>query len=295
MKNTRKDRQIALRAVTVYAVLVAVMVIVVAGVFAGMEDGGAALSAALPAVMFTPLLASLLAHLLITRGRRSLWRLWGLRPARWSRAWAAMGAVLAVVVVIAALQVTMAMLFGVVDWAPSDAAVTILPLVPVLLVVTCVTTFGEEVGWRGYARALLRERFGRWPVAWGIAAFWAAWHVPAYVVYRISDGFPVREMVASSGNILLAGVVLALFVEWAGAVWPAVVGHAAANTVLVYANSNLIGGTAGLGDGAFWAYTGIGWVLWAVAVWSVGKRTLERSTRREETSVVGLAGLNYYR
>jgi len=69
---------------------------------------------------------------------------------------------------------------------------------------------------------------------------------------------PLAGALTTLGGLLLGGLVLSALSALGGSVWPAVVGHAAMNSLVVFATSTLV-----TGDPA--AIGAIGWIPWALA------------------------------
>lgn len=192
--------------------------------------------------------------------------IWPLRPA--GRVWAGLGVVTLVVSVVAALTVLLPVAAGVVRWEPlPDAALTallILPLVPV----TMLSTLGEELLWRGALQTALAP-WGWWRSSVAIGAVWTLWHAPLLATYVATGSMTGEQAVVTSGNLLLASIVLGAVRAWSGSVWPAVLGHALLNTVLVYATSNLTTSADALDDAARWLHAGLGWLSWGLAIGAI--------------------------
>lgn len=108
---------------------------------------------------------------------------------------------------------------------------------------------GEEPGWRGYALPRLQERFGpvrAWLILgplwilWHVPAFWCAgWHHPPFTIYVV--------LLMSLCVLLNFGTNLARY-----AVFPAILGHAAFNTVSQYL-AGLFANTPMTNSNAFWS------------------------------------------
>lgn len=99
-------------------------------------------------------------------------------------------------------------------------------------VLSCLTAFGEEVGWRGYMPTRLVTAGVPKPVLIS-GLIWALWHVPLILSGQYGAGSRPRL----SATLFVIGVIadgyLAAFLrlQW-GSVWPAVVMHGAWNAVI---------------------------------------------------------------
>jgi len=119
-----------------------------------------------------------------------------------------------------------------VDSAAANFAVSLLAAATIGTAVSCVSAFGEEVGWRGYMLTrLIAAGVPRPVLASGV--IWALWHVPLILSGQYAAGSYPRV----SALIFVAGVValgyLAAYVRLqSGSVWPAVVLHGAWNAII---------------------------------------------------------------
>ena len=122
---------------------------------------------------------------------------------------------------------------------------------------------GEEPGWRGYALPRLQERFGpvrAWLIlgalwtTWHLPAFWCAeWHAPPFGIYL--------PLMMSLCAILNFSTNLAR-----DAVIPAILGHAAFNTVSQYL-AGLFANTPMSNSNVFW--TAVNAVVTAMGIGSL--------------------------
>ena len=63
-------------------------------------------------------------------------------------------------------------------------------MVVVALVFVLPNTLGEELGWRGFALPELLKRFGPLAASLILGVFWAAWHLPMWLMYG-KPGLPL--------------------------------------------------------------------------------------------------------
>ncbi|MGO2748240.1 CPBP family intramembrane glutamic endopeptidase, partial [Microbacterium sp.] len=160
---------------------------------------------------------------------------------------------------------------GLVEFAPVEGAAAAALLVLPLSIVWMVFAFGEEIGWRGYLTSLLAP-LGFWRSTLVIGGFWAAWHLPLTLTYALDGTMPFRDVVSTTVNLLFAAVAISLVRWFSGSVWPAVFAHAVMNTMGQFAYSNLITPLTSLDDGAYWAFFGVSWGVWAVVLAVVTRR-----------------------
>lgn len=223
------------------------------------------LNAITPLVMWSPALVVVVLHLAFRPPVPLLrWAALGVRPA--GRTLAVTGLLLAVLVLVPTVTIAVAVPLGLVDFAPADGAATTALLVLPMILVMMLTALGEETAWRGYVQSALAP-LGFWRSSLVIAAYWSLWHLPVAASYWLDGQMAGREVVVTSVNLLLSAIVLSAVRYLSGSVWPAVAGHAMLNTVLVFAYSNLVGPTAELSDGAYWAYALVTWAVWGLAIW----------------------------
>lgn len=228
------------------------------------------LSIATPALQWIPFVVILVVHLAMRPGVR-FWR-WsaiGVRPV--ARTIGSAGIALVVFVAVPLLTIVVASALGLVNIAPVEGAATAALLVLPLSIVWMVFAFGEEIGWRGYLTSLLAP-LGFWRSTLVIGGFWAAWHLPLTLTYALDGTMPFRDVVSTTVNLLFAAVAISLVRWFSGSVWPAVFAHAVMNTMGQFAYSNLITPLTSLDDGAYWAFFGVSWGVWAVVLAVVTRR-----------------------
>ncbi|MGO3319603.1 MAG: CPBP family intramembrane glutamic endopeptidase [Microbacterium gubbeenense] len=222
------------------------------------------LSIATPALQWIPFVVILVVHLAMRPGVR-FWR-WsaiGVRPV--ARTIGSAGIALVVFVAVPLLTIVVASVLGLVEIAAVEGAATAALLVLPLSIVWMVFAFGEEIGWRGYLTSTLAP-LGFWRSTLAIGAFWAAWHLPLTLTYALDGSMPLRDVVSTTINLLLAAVAIAAVRWFSGSVWPAVFAHAVMNTMGQFAYSNLITPLTSLDDGAYLAFYGVSWAVWAVVL-----------------------------
>lgn len=103
-----------------------------------------------------------------------------------------------------------------------------LAMMPVVVLLNCVATFGEEIGWRGWLLPNLLP-LGTVPALVLSGAVWGLWHAPVILLgynYQRTDLVGVLLMV---GWCTLLGIVFGWLRLRSASVWPAVVAHAAVN------------------------------------------------------------------
>lgn len=242
---------------TILAALAALTLLPVLGLaafaFAGGIDG-TGLQSLTPAVMLLPALATVIVWS-ITRPEPlgSALRLRAERGWRRSLGWSVLA--LGIIGVLGIATAGIAVLLGVaqpnVDWA------AVLPALPVAVVTALAFALAEEVAWRGWAQRLLAPA-GLVRSSLVIAGFWATWHAPALAVWVVEGSMPLPVALVTLGGLVPGGLVLSALAALGGSVWPAAVGHAAMNTLVVVATSTLVTGDAT-------AIGLLGWLPWALA------------------------------
>ncbi len=267
-------------AVRTFAGFVIVLLLLTAAAMAPIWFGGAStdlLGPLTPVLQWLPLVVMLGVHLITRRGRSFL-RQSAITPLR---PFAPIGRagllVIVVLVLVPAITIAVSVGVGAEELTIADGAASTAALILPLVVVTTVMTIGEEVAWRGYLTTLLAP-WGFWRASTAIAVVWSLWHLPLTATYLVDGTIPGREVLATTVNLFLAAFVLSAVRYLSHSVWPAVLGHALLNTVLVYAYANLIIPTAELDDGAYWLHHAVSWVVWAAAI--TVTVALVRRTRR---------------
>ncbi len=220
-------------------------------------------------LMYTPALASVVARIAGHEGMRDISFRWGgVVGTRASiSAW-----LLPVAVGLAAYGVGWAT--GLVGFAApvqgglksiANPAVRLLATIPLALtigtLVSCVSAFGEELGWRGYMVPRLVEAEVRAPdVVSGL--IWCAWHVPLI----LWGGYAVGKFPALSVLLFVLTIlpVALLYFRWrmaSGSIWPTVIAHGTWNVVI-----QAVFDTYAHGEGAA-IWVGESGVLTAAAMW----------------------------
>ncbi|SED77248.1 CAAX protease self-immunity [Ruania alba] len=218
-----------------------------------------------PALQWLPLLVMLGVHLATRRGTSFL-RQSALTPVRpFGPIARTSGLILVMLVAVPVVTIAGSVLVGAEEFTIADGAGSAALMIAPLVAVTMILTVGEEVAWRGYLATLLAP-WGFWRASGAIAALWSLWHLPLTATYLLDGAIPGREVLATTVNLFLSAFVLSAVRYLSGSVWPAVLGHALLNTVLVYAYANFIIPTADLGAGAYWLHNAVSWVVWGAAI-----------------------------
>ncbi|MBO1752845.1 CPBP family intramembrane metalloprotease [Actinotalea sp. BY-33] len=221
-----------------------------------------AFNAAVPLLSWAPALSALTAHLLT--GRRTTFARWtALRPLASRRVAGTCASVLGVFLVVPAMTTALGVATGVVEWQPTAEAWGLAPLVLPFALLALVTVVGEEIGWRGALQTTLAP-WGAWRASLLIAGLWSLWHLPLTLGYASTGDLAVRDVVATSVDLLVVGVLLSAARLASSSMWPAAWAHALMNSTLAFAESNLTTSARELADGPFWAAQAITWVVLAV-------------------------------
>jgi membrane protease YdiL (CAAX protease family) len=111
-----------------------------------------------------------------------------------------------------------------------------LAMIPLALtigtVMSCLSAFGEEVGWRGYLVPRLVE--GEFPAPFLVSALiWCAWHTPLILWggYAVGSN-PMLSVLLFCLSITPVGLLYARWRMASGSVWPCVIAHGAWNVVI---------------------------------------------------------------
>lgn len=114
-------------------------------------------------------------------------------------------------------------------------------VVPVAVIVVMVT-FGEEIGWRGFALPLLQRRYGALAAALLVTPIWALWHLPYFFTVTTYRGFAPVGYVGFVFGLACGSIVLTWLYNGTGgsilacAIWHGLynleTGTAAANSTI---------------------------------------------------------------
>jgi len=95
---------------------------------------------------------------------------------------------------------------------------------PYLLFTNSIFALGEEIGWRGYLLAKLKnENF--YNRALIVGAIWSVWHLPIYIRMNI----PAVSIVIFILNIFIISIIYAWLFEKNNSIWSATIIHATHN------------------------------------------------------------------
>ena len=206
---------------------------------------------------YLPALASLVA-ILVVLGRRRLAGLWRLRPASPRELFASYGLALAVMVPTLVAPALAGLLFGA-QFKSAGVLLAALPTIVLGTLLFALSTFGEEVLWRGQLQLALR-RLGFWRSSLLIGAVWMVWHLPLHLTYLAVGALTGEQVLAATLGIAAWAPLLAALVERRGVLWPAVFAHAVPLSSLQLLTE------ASVQDAVpFWAVTVLGWVAMLVA------------------------------
>lgn len=195
-----------------------------------------------------PALVSLaVMRLLPLPGSLGTW--WSLRPGGWRKF--LLGAIVAVGALLGAyaLTVVLAAVTGIAAPLPFEELAPILLILVPVIVVYSLSTFGEEVAWRGYLQRLLRH-WGFWRSSAAVAGIWVMFHLPLHGTLAVQGTLPTHILVSSTLLLFPLGLFLSAAVTRFGSIWPAVFAHALPMSAL-----NLIRDPDLLNPGQFWAFT----------------------------------------
>ncbi|WP_242636533.1 CPBP family glutamic-type intramembrane protease [Myceligenerans salitolerans] len=197
---------------------------------------------------------------------------WKLRPGGWRRLLAGAAVGVLVLVAVYAVAALLAQFLGIATVIDAAALGSVALMVPVFAVVFAVSTFGEEVAWRGFLQQAW-SGWSFWRSSTSIGLVWVAFHVPLHGAMAVQGTLPWSTAVSATLALLPLGILLSAFVMRWGSVWPAVFAHAAPLTTL-----NLLTepGELGLGDQLTIVAIGSALMLAAASVLSNGRRARSR-------------------
>jgi membrane protease YdiL (CAAX protease family) len=118
------------------------------------------------------------------------------------------------------------------DFAEMSGLPSTIGIVAVAVLVLLVNGYGEETGWRGFALPLLQRRFTPLPAMLLLAAIWAGWHLPMFLVVNSFRGFSAGTVVGWLLGLTAGSIVLGwLYNSSGGSVALVAVWHAGFNMV----------------------------------------------------------------
>ncbi len=128
-----------------------------------------------------------------------LWRM----PVRWWAATLSPLAFLGVALAVALVSGTLP------SWSDFGrfSGLEAIGVVPVAVIVI-LSTFGEEVGWRGFALPLLQRRYGALVAALILTPIWAVWHLPFFFTVATYRDFPPVGYIGFVFGIACGSIVL---------------------------------------------------------------------------------------
>ena len=177
-------------------------------------------------LMLVPALASVVARLALKEGFADVSFRFGGR-----RGWSAIGFALVFPVVVGLIAYGIAWTTGLARFDPQPLGGLIVPFA-IGVAVSLVLVSGEEIGWRGYMLTRLIDAGVPRPVLVS-GLIWGLWHVPLVLVGVYAAGpSPTLSAVLIMVSITSFGYVIARMRLETGSVWPAVVLHAAWNSVI---------------------------------------------------------------
>jgi membrane protease YdiL (CAAX protease family) len=130
-------------------------------------------------------------------------------------------------------------------------------------VLSCLSAFGEEVGWRGYMVPRLVEAEAPAPYLTS-ALIWCFWHVPLILWGGYAVGpYPLLSALLFIAVVTPAGLLYARWRMASGSVWPCVIAHGSWNVLIQSVFDRF---TTGEGSALWIGESGI---LTVAAVWIV--------------------------
>ncbi|MGH7944777.1 MAG: CPBP family glutamic-type intramembrane protease [Opitutaceae bacterium] len=117
--------------------------------------------------------------------------------------------------------------------APMNLAIQLVLAITLGTLANSFGVIGEEVGWRGYMLTRLIE--GQFPMPIFLSGvLWSAWHLPLVFAghYAVVGGHTFASAGLFTIGTIAAGYVAAHVRLSSGSVWPAVVAHAAWNSII---------------------------------------------------------------
>jgi membrane protease YdiL (CAAX protease family) len=242
-------------------------------------------------LVWVPALASVVARLVLREGFSDVsFRLGG------RRGWSAIVVALLFPIVVGLIAYGIAWMSDLARFAPrsdiaGDAASPLTAFVVLLAASATIGTLtltltaaGEEIGWRGYMLTRLIDAGVPRPVLVS-GLLWGLWHVPGTLTGVYATGpSPLLSAVLLMVTITSLGYVIGRMRLETGSVWPAIVVHAAWNSIIVGAyDSATTGAGAALWVGESGVLTAFTLVV-AAFLFSWGRWTIRRQPEARRSS-----------
>lgn len=181
-------------------------------------------------LMWVPAVASLVARGVLREGVGDVSFRWGGR-----RGWWAVAAAVAMPVAVGGAAYGTAWGLGLVGWRtlPHGGFFHYLALeLTVGIAFSSLFAAGEEIGWRGYMLTRLVDGGVPRPLL-ASGLIWAAWHMPLILSGQYASGpHPALSAALFAVTVVGGALFVGVLRLWSGSVWPAVVMHAAWNSVI---------------------------------------------------------------
>jgi CAAX protease family protein len=265
-------RRRARRGLTIYFAILVVLSVAIEG-FVIINPH---LDGLIAGLMLVPALASVVARLVLREGFSDVSFRFGGR-----RGWSAILQALIFPVVVGLVAYGIAWTTGLARLDLQPVGGLVVPFA-IGVVVSLVLVSGEEIGWRGYMLTRLIDSGVPRPVL-ASGLIWGLWHVPIVLAGVYAAGpSPALSAVLIMVSITSFGYVIARMRLETGSVWPAVVLHAAWNSIIQGPfDGATTGGGATLWVGESGVLTALTLVVAAV-IYSRGRWTVIRSLPRRE-------------
>jgi membrane protease YdiL (CAAX protease family) len=211
-------------------------------------------------LMWSPAVASVIARLILKEGFSDVsFRFGGLRTLPWY----ALG--LGVPLAVGILAYGGAWLTRLVGFEGSAGGFVmgLLASATYLTVMGCLSTAGEEIGWRGYMLTRLIDAGVPRPVL-ASGLIWGVWHLPVILAGIYAAGpYPALSAVLFMGSVTSFGYILARMRLETGSIWPVIFAHSAWNSIIL---GPFDGSTKGAGAALWTGESGILTVIVLVVV-----------------------------
>jgi uncharacterized protein len=148
----------------------------------------------------------------------------------------------------------------------TNLLVSVILMATVGTAVSCLSAFGEELGWRGYMLTRLMAAGVPQPIL-ASGLIWAVWHVPLILTGQYAAGSqPVVSALVFVIGTVAAGYLIAYVRLRSGSVWPAVLAHGAWNAIIQGTFDRATAGESyAVGEsGVFTLVVSVAIVLWIV-------------------------------
>jgi len=157
-------------------------------------------------------------------------------------------------------------------------------IIPIIVMVTLLNGFGEELGWRGFMLPRTQSRYSALVSSLMVGLFWGLWHAPVYFIEGTAQSMLRSQVGFWAGLLIFTGTTIAISITFTwifnntrGSVLIAAILHGANNAWINYFMADPAEEVLGI---IIWST--VLWVVLAIAlVIILGPANLSRSEKKQ--------------